>query len=101
MAKSRTGAFTGVNTQNEAPAQTDVKVKLAMAPQKFGTESYSAAKGLASGVPELAVAQGDMYVFRVEATPRSEMLTITIDVGQLAEQTRVRKINRAIRQAQQ
>ncbi len=85
MTKLDTSAFAAVTTQSESPEPREIPVA------QIGTTMLD--------LPEMWEADADKYVFRLAGGPRFPSLTILLDTKQLEEQTRVKKINRAIRRA--
>ena len=98
MTKLDTGAIADVTTQSEASGQTEIRVGSTVAPRKMPTEAHCAVGSVPSGLPEVMETGEYGYVFRI-GSPRSAMVTITLETKQLMEQAQVRKVNQAIRRA--
>lgn len=100
MAKSSIGELTDVTTQSEAPRHAENGKLGSSAPQRETTTvAYYIVGSVPSGLPEILEAENRGYVFRVGGSPQSGTVTITLDADQLAEQARIREINRAIGEA--
>lgn len=99
MAKLDTSAFAVATTRFEASEPREIKVTDASCPSIVTNGVHNVVGSAPSDLPEMGEADTDRYVFRIVGAPRSPSLTILLDTKQLAEQTRVRKINRAIRRA--
>lgn len=97
MTRLDTSGSSEVTTQPETNDGKELEVKSGRSYEIITAAQYGVGT-VPSGLPEVA-AEGGNYVFRVASGASVPQVIITLDTKQLAEQSRVRKVNQAIRRA--
>jgi hypothetical protein len=94
---SDTSSGIQATTQPEACDGREIEVITRPGFEVFTGAQYSASS-MPSGLPEVSV-EGSGYVFRLGEGPPLHQVVISLDIRQLTEQARIKKMNQAIRRA--
>ena len=95
-----TSAETGSGTSSSESPGVEVRVaNTSSATTEIATSAQKLVGSLPSGIPLVVEQEGVGYVFSVKGKQKSSSVVITLDVKQLADQAKVRRINNAMRRA--